>query len=210
MKAHIYILVMLLLSSCSSARLTNSWVSEIHKNYKPKKLLIIGLTDNKTGKRLFEEQLKKELTLRGVEGVESHTVFKPTFMNKIQTEEEIENEIKRLSREGFDAVLISAVKGIDEKVNYSGDNFRVYYNWRRFGPYYYKYQNIYHTEGYSTRYKVYHIEASLFNLKENNDKSLVWVGSYDIVDPREVNATVNNYVKAIIKSLEEYKIINND
>lgn len=210
MKASIYILVILLLTSCSSTRVTDSWVSETHKNYKPKKILIIGLTDNNPGRQLFEEQLKKELTLRGVEAVESHTVFKPTFTNSIQTEVEIENEIKRLSREGFDAVIISAVKGVDEKVNYSGDHFRVSYNWRRFGSYYYKYQNIYHTEGYYTRYKVYHIEASLFNLKENNDKSLVWVASYDIVDPREVNATVNNYVKAMIKSLEEHNIINND
>lgn len=210
MKVNIYILAVLLLVSCSSSKVTNSWVSETHKNYKSKKILIIGLTENNTGRRLFEDHLKKELTLRGVEAVESYTVFQSTFTNRIQTEEEIENEIKRLSSEGFDAVLISAVKGIDEKVNYSGDNFRVNYNWRRFGPYYYRYQNIYHTEGYYTRYKVYHIESSLFNLKENNDKSLVWVASYNIVDPREVNATVTNYVKAIIKSLEEYKIIDND
>lgn len=50
----------------------------------------------------------------------------------------------------------------------------------------------------------------MFNLKENNDKSLVWVASYDIVDPREVNTTVTNYVKAIIKSLEEHQLIDGD
>lgn len=210
MKVSIYIFAVLLLGSCSSARVTDSWVSEAHKEYNPKKVLLIGLTDNITGRRLFEEQLKKEFINRGVEAVESYAVFKPTFTNSKQTEEEIENEIKRLSNEGFDTVLISAVKGIVEKVNYSGDNFRVYSNWRRFGPYYYRYQNIYHLEGYYSKYKVYHIEASMFNLKENNDKSLVWVASYDIVDPREVNTTVTNYVKAIIKSLEEHQLIDGD
>ena len=208
MKASIYILALILLLGCSVARVSDSWINKEHTNYQPKKVLIIGLTDNITGRRLFEEQLKNELTNRGVEAVESYSIFKPTFTNSKQTEEEIENEIKKLSNDGFDAVLISAVKGVDEKVNYSGDNFRVYYNWRRFGPYYYRYQNIYHLGGYYSKYKVYHIEASLFNLKENNDKSLVWVASYDIVDPREVNTTVTNYVKAIIKSLEAHQLIN--
>ena len=149
-------------------------------------------------------------SLDNLNNIDIENNFKPTFTNSKQTEEEIENEIKRLSNEGFDTVLICAVKGIVEKVNYSGDNFRVYSNWRRFGPYYYRYQNIYHLEGYYSKYKVYHIEASMFNLIENNDKSLVWVASYDIVDPREVNTTVTNYVKAIIKSLEEHQLIDGD
>jgi len=207
MKPPIFILAIILMTGCYSAKVSDSWVSETHKNYKPQKVLIIGLTDNITGRRLFENQLKTELQNRGIEAVQSHTVFKPTFTNVKQTEREIENEIKKLSNEGFDAVLISAVKGVDEKVNYSGDNFRVHYYWRRFGPYYYRFQNIYHTEGYYSRYKVYHIEASLFNLLENNDKSLVWVASYDIVDPREINSTVSNYVSAIVKSLEASQII---
>jgi len=67
---------------------------------------------------------------------------------------------------------------------------------------------VYLIEGYYNEYDIYHIEASLYNLKENNDKSLVWVASYDIVDPKRINTTVTNYVTAIIKSLEEKRLIN--
>ena len=210
MKTQIYILLIVLMTSCSSSRVTDSWVNEDYKTYQPKKVLIIGLTEHLNGRTTFENKLKKELNARGIEAVESYNVFKPTFTNARQTEKEIEAEIDRLSNKGFDAVLISAVKGVDNKVTYTGDNFRTFYHWRRFGRYYYLAQDVYLTDGYYNKYKVYHIETSLYNLKENNDKSLVWVASYDVVDPKTVNTTVNNYVAAIIKSLEDNNIINED
>jgi hypothetical protein len=207
MKSYIYTLLLILFTSCSAARVTDSWLNEAYKDYQPNKILIVGLTDNLSGRALFEEQLKTELNKRGLNAVESYNVFKPTFTSQKQTEDDIENEIERLSDEGFDAVLISAVKGIDEDVSYSGDNFRTYNYWRRFGRYYYLAQDVYVTEGYYSKYKIYNIEASLYNLKENNDKSLVWVASYKMVDPKKVNTTVSNYVKAIINSLEENELI---
>jgi hypothetical protein len=208
MKSFYYIAALLLLTACSTAKMTDTWVNKEYTNYQPKKLLIVGLTDNLLARKMFEEELKTELTNRGVEAVESYDVFKPTFTSLKQTEEDIEKEVKRISNKGYDAILISAVKGIDEKTSYSGDTYRRDYYWRRFGRYYYLVQDVYLVQGYYNQYEIYHIEASLYNLKENNDKSLVWVASYDIVDPKRINTTVTNYVSAIIKSLEEKQIIN--
>jgi hypothetical protein len=198
---------MLLLTSCSTARITDSWVSKDYTNYEPKKVLIIGLTTNVTARRLFEEQLKSELGLRGIEAIESFEVFEPNFTNLKQSEEAIEKEVTKLSKDGYEAVLIAAVKGVDEKVTYSGDTYGRDYYWRRFGRYYYLTQDIYQVQGYYSKYKVYHVESSLFDLKQNNDKSLVWVASYDIIDPQTITKTVTNYVDAIIKSLEKEHLI---
>ena len=207
MKAFIYILALILLSSCSAARVSDSWVNKDYTDYQPKKILIIGLTENLSGRTLFEDHLKTELNKRGINAVESYKVIKPTFTNLKQTEEDIEAEINTLSNDGYDAVLVSTVKGVDKKVSYSGDNFRTYYYPRRFGRYFYLAQDVYHTQGYYNRYKIYHLEASLYNLNEDNDKSLVWVASYDIVDPREISTTVSKYVTAIVKSLEQESVI---
>ena len=209
MKIILSVLTVLFLVSCSSTRIVDTWTNQEHLNYKPKKVLIVGVTENLTARRLFESKLKDEFTARGINAVESYNVFKPTFTNAKQTEEEIDEEVKRVSDNGFDSVLISAVKGVDEKVTYSGDAYRTNYYWRRFGRYYYLYQDVYFDRGYYEKYNVYHIEASLYNLKENNDKSLVWVASYDIVDPNTINTTINDYVNAIIKSLEKENIISN-
>ena len=54
---------------------------------------------------------------------------------------------------------------------------------------------------------MFHIETSLYSLKSNEIKSLVWSGNYDIVDPNNATKTIDGYVKAIIKSLEKEKII---
>ena len=209
MKIILSVLTVLFLVSCSSTRIVDTLTNQEHLNYKPKKVLIVGVTENLTARRLFESKLKDEFTARGINAVESYNVFKPTFTNAKQTEEEIDEEVKRVSNNGFDSVLISAVKGVDEKVTYSGDAYRTNYYWRRFGRYYYLYQDVYFDRGYYEKYNVYHIEASLYNLKENNDKSLVWVASYDIVDPNTINTTINDYVNAIIKSLEKENIISN-
>jgi len=209
MKIILSVLTVLFLVSCSSTRIVDTWTNQEHLNYKPKKVLIVGVTENLTARKLFESKLKDEFTARGINAVESYNVFKPTFTNAKQTEEEIDEEVKRVSDNGFDSVLISAVKGVDEKVTYSGDAYRTNYYWRRFGRYYYLYQDVYFDRGYYEKYNVYHIEASLYNLKENNDKSLVWVASYDIVDPNTINTTINDYVNAIIKSLEKENIISN-
>jgi hypothetical protein len=54
---------------------------------------------------------------------------------------------------------------------------------------------------------VYHIETSIYDLKSKTKKSLIWVGSYDIVNPQNISKTVDNYVKAILTSLESEGLI---
>jgi hypothetical protein len=157
MKIILSVLTVLFLVSCSSTRIVDTWTNQEHLNYKPKKVLIVGVTENLTARRLFESKLKDEFTARGINAVESYNVFKPTFTNAKQTEEEIDEEVKRVSNNGFDSVLISAVKGVDEKVTYSGDAYRTNYYWRRFGRYYYLYQDVYFDRGYYEKYNVYHI-----------------------------------------------------
>ena len=92
-------------------------------------------------------------------------------------------------------------------MTYTGDRYRTDYYWRRFGRYYYLYQDVYFDSGYYNKYNIYTIESSLYNLKDDSDKSLVWVASYKVVDTSSINTTINDYVKAIIKSLETQGLI---
>lgn len=207
MRVVLYLMAIFILASCSSAKMTDTWVNKDIFITQPKKVLVVGLTENLTARKIFEEQLKTELNKKGIEAVESYNVFEPTFTSVKQTEDDIQNELIQLTKEGFDAILISVVKGIDEKESYGGDRYMMDYYWRGFGRYYFLYQDVYLVDGFYDRYKVYHIESSLYNLTANNKKSLVWVASYNLVDPRQIKSSVSNYVKAIIKSLEKEQII---
>lgn len=207
MKRILSILTILLLFNCSSTKLVDSWFDKDYSNYTPNKVVVVGITDNLTARKIFENNLVSELKNRGVDAIESSDVFESHFTSIKQTEESIEKEVERLSENGFDAILISAVKGVNQKTVYSADMYRTDYYWRRFGRYYYYYQDVYFDPGYYEKYNIYNIEATLFNLKKDEDKSLVWVASFNIIDPKSINATVNDYVKAIIKSLEKEGVI---
>lgn len=207
MRTKYYILAMLFLLSCSSTKVTDSWINKEYISYKPKKILIVGLTDNLTARKIFEEKLAKELKDRRINAVQSFDELEIAFTSVKQTEDNIQNEINKLTKIGFDAILISAVKGVNEKTVYSADVFRRDYYWRRFGRYYYLYQDVYFDPGYYEKYNIYNIEATLYDLNEDNDKSLVWVASFDIVDPTKIEKSVNDYVKAIIASLEKEAFI---
>ena len=193
--------------SCSTARITESWRNPEYKDYQPNKVLILGVTPNLTARKIYEEKLKTVLINKGIEADESHNVFKTSFTNLKQSEDEIQEQIETLSRKGFDAILISTVKGYDERISFGGDLYRKDDDLMQFGSYYYSYQNVYFNERIYEEYKVYHIEISLYNLINDTEKSLVWVASYDIIDPQRINATIKDCVNAIVESLEEEGII---
>lgn len=134
MKSFFYISVLSLFLNCSSVRTIDSWVNKDYSGYNPEKVLVVGLTDNLTARKVFEEQLVLELKKRDIHAVESFDVFKTEFTSVRQTEDNIQNEVEKLTDNGFDAILISAVKGVKEKVAYSSDIYTRDHYWRRFRP----------------------------------------------------------------------------
>jgi hypothetical protein len=208
MKKIILILGLLFLIGCTSTKFVDTWRNKEVTTFKPTKLLVVGITDQLTARKIFEEELTKAFTLRGINASEGSTVFNKAFTDSKKSEKEIDDMIKGVSDSGYNAILITALKGVDEKRNYSAGYYDIGYSWRRFGRYYYWYQDIYYNPSYYDTYKVYHVETSIYNLNENEDKSLVWVGSLAIVNPQTITTTVKSYVANIIKQLERENLIN--
>ena len=206
MRNMFYFILSMLLVSCSSTRIIDSWKNKEYTDFKPKKVLIIGITQNLTGRKMFETQLRNALNSRGIHAEESFNVFEMNFTNSKQTEEEIQEQLEKLTDKSYDAVLISTVKGVDEKIVYSRGNKWVNRHWRRFGRYYYYYQEVYFSPGYYQNYNIYNVESSLYDFS-SKDKALVWVASYNIVDPKEIDKTVKDYVESMIKGLEKENLI---
>jgi hypothetical protein len=154
MKINITIALLALLGlSCSSTRFVDSWKNEEIDRFSPDKLLIVGMTENLTARRIFEENLKREFLSREINAVQSTEVIDRSFTEAQRTEEEIEAMRADLLAKGFDAVIITAVIGVDEKTSYSPGYYDIGYRWYRFGRYYYRYQDIYYTPGYYDDYQ---------------------------------------------------------
>ncbi len=207
MKNWAVIFVFFILLSCSSARINESWRNPEYVNYQPSKVLILGITPNLTARKIYEEKLKLAFIHKGVMANEGTTILKRSFTNLKQTEEDIEEQIDTLLEKGYDAILISAVKGYENRISYRGELLRNDIRFNRFGPYYYLHQDVYFDDEIYQEYKVYHIEISLYDLTSKTEKSLVWLASYDIIDPRKIKATIKDCVDAIVSSLEEEGIL---
>ena len=207
MKNWAVIFIFFILLSCSSARINESWRNPEYVNYQPSKVLILGITPNLTARKIYEEKLKLAFVQKGIVANEGTTILKRSFTNLKQTEEDIEEQIDTLLKRGYDAILLSAVKGYENRITYRGELLRNDIRFNRFGPYYYFHQNVYFDDEIYQEYKVYHIEISLYDLTSNTEKSLVWVASYDVIDPKKIKATIKDCVNAIVSSLEEEGIL---
>lgn len=207
MKKIFLIIGVLIVASCSSIKFIDSWKNEEISSFKPQKLLVVGMTENLTARKIFEEELKEAFKLRNIYAEESKIVFDESFTNSKRSEEEIDEMIEEISDDGFDAVIITAVKGVDEKRDYSTNYYTVGYRWSHFGHYYYRFQDVYYMPEYYESYKVYNIETSIYNINEKESKSLIWVGSFNLVNPQTISTTVEDYVARIIKQLEDENLI---
>ena len=207
MKNVLFLLLYVLLISCSSIRVVDSWKNEDLLFFKPQKLLVIGVTDNLTARKIFEEKLKNEFQKRNINAEASTEVLASDFTDSKKSEEEIDAMISDLLEKGFDAVIISTVKGVDARTNYTHGYYSVNYHWTRLGRYYYRFQDIYYNPGYYNEFSIYHVETAIYNINEKSDKSLLWVGAIKIVDPENITQTVNDYVATILKRLETEKVI---
>ncbi|WP_299525890.1 hypothetical protein [uncultured Lutibacter sp.] len=207
MKKIIIIIGLLVFTACSSIKFVDSWRNEEITTFKPKKLLVVGMTDNLTARKFFEEELKEAFALRGIYAEESTIVFDKTFTKSKKSEAEVNEMIQEIANKGFDAVVISTVKGVDKKINYPPNYYSVGYRWSHFGHYYLRFQDVYYNPGYYESYTVYNVETSIYNLNEDESKSLVWMGSLNLVDPQTIAPTVKKYVAKIIRQLEIEKLI---
>ncbi|MGB5820788.1 MAG: hypothetical protein WBG90_14980 [Saonia sp.] len=207
MKKVSLILGFLIVSACSSTQFVDSWKNKEISKFEPDKLLVVGMTQNLTARKVFEEELKRAFIKRNINAHESTAIFDGTFTYSKKSEEEIDDMKEKLLEDGFDSVIITAVIGVDDKRRYRSAYHMVGYTWYRFGRYYYRFQDVYYTPEYYDDYKIYHVESSIYNIRKEGDKSLVWVGTFNIVDPSNISSTVDDYVEQIIMQLEREKLI---
>ena len=201
------LILVFLLTSCSATKLNDSWKNPEFKTFNPKNILVIGVTPDFEARKAFEFQLKMELNNRKINALQSTVVFEKSFQDSKQTEEEIEAQINKLLDAGYDSVLVSLVTGIDENESYSEGSSKIDYSLRKFIGYYLVYQDAYFEQDYYGNYKVYHIETSIYNLKKDSEKTLIWSANYDLVDPQTTDKAIKNYIKTVIKTLEKEKLI---
>jgi hypothetical protein len=207
MKNYLFLLLVFLLSNCSTTELVDRWKNPTIDSLSVTKVLIVGMSSNIDARELFEEKLKNEYNSRGIEAVKSLELFEPTFTAEKKSKEELRVVEQILATNNFDAILFTKIKGIENKTVYAKTFKDKKQLDLKFKDDYYENQEIFYNPEYYKEFSVYHAETSLYCICPAKERELIWKGAIDITDPSSIKETVDDYVNLLVFALEEEKLL---
>lgn len=201
------LLLLLILTGCSSASLVENWKNPEIALFSASKVLIVGMTQNEEARRSFETRLKEEFDKRNVEAMRSLDVFDVKFTDTRRTEEELDQVEQSLLDKDFDAILFTKIIGSEDRRTFiqtisAWDNYM-----GRFNDDYLTHQGIYYNEGYYDTFTVYHAQTTLYCICEGKERAMIWRGSIDISDPKNIEKSINDYIRLVVVALEEQDLV---
>ena len=225
MKKNLTILVLLAFSfvfqNCGSVKVRDSWTGEevTVAKFKKKNILVLARTADNTSRIAFEEALADELRANNYKATESFKKFPKIYTNKEITEERIAFVQSILDSEGYNGIVIVAVKDQESTTTTSSSGVYVgagyggypgyyggFYNYYRapyaYGSYYNSFGGYIPTSTSTSTSTTYVLETVFYNLDEPQENQLVAVVTSELDDPKEAYKTAQKYVETMVKSFE--------
>jgi hypothetical protein len=188
-----FVLTVLLLPSCATTKLTSLWRDEAYQDH-PRKILVIGILKTPGNRRIFEDEMVKQLKARGTDAVAAYTVLPDGADTSKETLTAKMNEL------GADAVLIS--RPVDKKsvTTYVPGTMRAGYPGYAGGWHgYYAY-----SPGYVVQDEYAVAETNLYDLK--TDK-LIWTAVSETWINDKNESLIRSFAKVIADNLAGQKVI---
>ena len=184
----------LILSSCTSTKITSSWklpnktihIEKLHK------VLVVALLYNETNSRMAEDHMVAYLQGKGIA---SYMYFSNGF-NK-NDEAAIQQKIKE---DGFDGAITMRLIDVDKDSYYkpksTDANYPNYYS--SFGSYFYRNRMINQTPDIYITTKTFTVETTVYSIQENK---LIWTGITKSIDPKGMHKMTSEVAKAVYKKM---------
>jgi len=201
------LVLLFLISGCSSSKLVNDWKSPETVNFEANKVLVIGMAQDTELRRQFEEELTSELEKNDVVAVRSIDFFEHSFTDELKTEDELNNIEGQLLDAGFDAILFSKVIGSEDKVTTVQAVRDLADSFQTFKEDYYRSQDMYQSKNDFEYYKLYHAETNLYCICPGKERELLWSGNIDIVENQNRARSVRDYVKTLVNALQSKQLL---
>jgi len=177
-----------------TTNLTGMWEEPTLQKAEFVKVLVIGMSDNEGRRRAFESEMVAQFEKKKVKAVAS-IQFMP-----LDAEMNDENFHEYFGTMGIDAVLVSRLVGVDQKVSYSpGYTYAVphgYYN--GFYGYYNTSWGVVSSPGYLSTYEVANVETNLYRVA---DKQLVWSGVSETFDHSDAMDGIRSFSRSVVPQL---------
>lgn len=189
------LIVGVVLAACGpTTNLTGMWEEPGLAPGAFKKVLIIGMSENEGKRRAFEDEMRRQFEAKGVAAVSSLAHM------PLDVEMNEETLRKYFGTMDIDAVLVSRLVGVEQKVEYSpGYTYAVpagYYN--GFYGYYNTSWGVVSSPGYLSTYEVANAETNLYRV---SDAKLVWSGVSETFDHADALDGIRSFSRAVVPQL---------
>jgi len=201
------IILTLLFAGCSSTALTGSWKNPDYKS-QIKKVYIVGIAEQDTTRRIFEDNFRNQLSLYGVTGISSY--------NDLPTKEVIDKEMiaAKVRANGADSVLMTRAIGkrTEQVVNpgrissydYGPGGYYPAPYYRNYGSYYARSREIIYEPATVNQYQVATIEANLYSA---TNSELIWSAQLETMIDGNLEQILDDLIETITKNLKSDGLI---
>lgn len=192
--------LLMILTACSTTKLSGTWQDESLSGKKFQKLLIIGVAKQQNIRELFENEFVRQLKDHGLDAIPSYTLISAEKMLDKDT------IISHIAENEIDAVLITRHTGSKGKRETApGNTYRVPYAYYNQMHEYYK-KGLEETEEPSpvTTHKVIILETNIYNAET---EKLTWATASDVYVHDATYKLTKDFIKVIVNKLGSDKVI---
>lgn len=189
----IAIIISILLASCTSTRIVNSWrdpQTKLNSN-QWNKILVVAMLKSETDSRKAEDEMVTYLHGKGVTSY--------TYLDRNSTNINDEELRKKMRIDGFNAAITMRLIDVDkEKVYVPGQSYLYPPYYSSFGRYYHRNWVFYTSPGYYIVTKKFIIETILYSIDEDK---IIWSGITETYNPSGVSKLTDEIAHTIHKKM---------
>lgn len=187
-------LLIVLLVGCSATKLVNLWTDPQYTGPSFKKILVIGMSERRSERLLFEEEFVRRLDMRhGVDAVAS------TGLLDEQSELDIERITEAIEGTGIDAVLVTRL--VSEEKRKRDRPART----GSFDDYYFRASRTIRSKEYITEHTIVKLETNVYTAAT---MTLVWSGTTETFNPQKSMAkTIGESAQIAVDSLADSDLL---
>ena len=195
------------LTACSSTTLSGSW-SDPNFTGDVNKIFIVGLAGQETTRRLFEDELSRQLASFDVTGV-------PSYLSVPNREDIAESKISLNAAEsGADVILMASVTGARTEVvvdpgRVTSFNTGPAHRWdrsryRHYRSFFDHHRHIIYEPATIRQFEIVTVEASLYAAETGE---LVWSAQLETVLERNIQSLLTDFTRAVVRDLHNNNLI---
>ncbi|PCI34818.1 MAG: hypothetical protein COB60_05675 [Flavobacteriaceae bacterium] len=206
--------VAIVMESCSSVKVTDSWKDIRTPEIKNKNILVVSKTGNETARVRFEKDMVDVLNDNGYKSVESFVKFPEIEQTNEIDYDRWDKLTDKLKHEGIEVVIMTVLRDTKQFTKtttsssvYSINTYPFYYGRGYYRGYYRHYGTMY-SESYpitsvTTEGKIYVLETIVYDLTQPKDKRVLSVLTTRIDNPDTLGTTSEDFSKKIVKALKK-------